>query len=862
VASWLKNNGEDNMKLSQAMKALVVLCGAMLFSAIAFAAEFSPALEQEMAQKSDQDLVSAIIIMESPIDIQVLDAKLHAAGASRADRYHAVMDALQYNARATQPQFQAELNTARAQGQVTGYTAFWIDNLFVVQATKSFVRSLQNRGDIRVVTENFRPVLMEPVARGDDHGNGAEHLDNLTIPPGIRAIGAYRVNTELGITGQGVLIGSLDTGVDATHPALSTRWRGYNGAHPWQECWKDALGSTTVPSDGHGHGTHTVGTMAGRAISGSDTVWIGCAPAAQWISDNAINQGTGSGFDNDIIAAFQWFTNPDGNVNTLDDVPDVVQNSWGVNGTFSGYTDCFAMWNTVALNCEAAGVVVTWSAGNEGPTASSMRAPATFSFNATQIFSVGAVDAGAYPTTPYPIASFSSRGPTICTPFSPDNIKPEVCAPGVNVYSAAPGGGYQLMSGTSMAGPHVAGVVALMREACPNCDPTTIKQTLLNTAIDYGTVGQDNTYGYGFVDAYEAVLAVMGGMGRLMGTIRDANTNLPLAGTVSVIGGQQRTADVNGQYQFMLRGDSTYTIRYSMIGYFNQELSVTVSAGDTTIQNVSLAPRPILYALTENVESGASGWTHAASGGAWVDDWHVSTERAHGGTHSFKCGDQSTGTYRALNDALLTSPVVSNIPPDAQLLFWHEIESENSSRYADSAYDGGTIELSVDGGPFVSVTPTANYTHTFRYMAGGTTVYSGPLPGRRCYADSILTWTQVAVDLSAYEGQSLQVRFRFCSDAGTAREGWYVDDVEIKGYGSGVPQTPVNVTILVSGTDLILNWVPNGSPFYRVYANIDPMGAFTGSPVATTSGSTVTLVNAVVPDEKMFYVVKAWDGQP
>jgi hypothetical protein len=89
------------------------------------------------------------------------------------------------------------------------------------------------------------------------------------------------------------------------------------------------------------------------------------------------------------------------------------------------------------------------------------------------------------------------------------SIKPEVSAPGVNVYSSFPGGSYGRLSGTSMAGPHVAGVVALMREANPNADVTTIKNALMNTSRDEGSAGEDNTYGRGVIDAYAAVLAVM-----------------------------------------------------------------------------------------------------------------------------------------------------------------------------------------------------------------------------------------------------------------------------------------------------------------------------------------------------------------
>ncbi len=557
-----------------------------------WAAEFSPTLEEELRQAGAKDMVSAIVILESPIDIQALDDQLHMRQATKAERNKEVLDALQYNANQTQPAFRAEFDDAIKRGEMAGYTPYWIENLFVIQATREFIEALRDRGDVKYVTENFRAELIEPIRypekEGVDH-SGRNPLDTMTLPPGVQAMGAYRVNTELGITGVGVLVGNCDTGVLGTHAALQSRWRG-NFA-PWYHCWKDDLGTgTQTPNDGYGHGTHVMGTMAGRAIVGADTQWIGCAPDARWIATNAINQGVGAPFDNDVISDYQWFANPDSNNGTTDDVPDVVQNSWGVF-TGLGYVQCFDYWNTVVTNCEAAGVVVTWSAGNEGT--SGLRSPAIYQLNPTQIFSVGAVDASSYPTTPYPAAGFTSQGPTPCTP-NPGSIKPEIAAPGVNVYSSWNNGAYNTISGTSMAGPHVAGCVALMRQACPNCDPTTIKTALMNTAIDagYPPAGEDNVFGAGFIDCYNAVLAVSN-LGHLVGTVLDISNN-PLAGaTVRNVNGLQSTqTNGSGQYDLPLSA-GTYSISFAKFGYVTQQVNgLVITTGQNTTQNVNLATAP------------------------------------------------------------------------------------------------------------------------------------------------------------------------------------------------------------------------------------------------------------------------------
>jgi bacillopeptidase F len=451
---------------------------------------------------SPDEFVSGIVIMTDQADIKTLNATLKTEKATMKMRHQKVLSALQSAASESQGDIVSYLEAKEAEGSVKGYTRYWIMNLIVVQATRAELERISARADVEIVEENFRVSLIKPV--GDRSGSVEIPPKGIGVTPGLRAINAPRVWHELGLTGLGRLVANLDTGVDKVHPALTNRWRGNH--EPWQECWKDAVGfGDTIPHDYYGHGTHVMGTLCGLGASTADT--IGVAWQAEWIADNAINQNTGTAFDNDILDAFQWFADPDGNPNTIDDVPDVVQNSWGIDHRFSGYSDCDYRWQTVIENCEAAGVVVTFSAGNEGPSPRTHRSPANICNTPTTNFSIGAVDATNY-GFPYPIADFSSRGPSDC-----DGVtrKPEVVAPGVQVYSSVPGGGYEQYGwdGTSMAGPHVAGVVALMRQADPNLDVDSIKVILMRTAIDLGTFGDDNTYGWGIIDAYAAVLAVM-----------------------------------------------------------------------------------------------------------------------------------------------------------------------------------------------------------------------------------------------------------------------------------------------------------------------------------------------------------------
>jgi subtilisin family serine protease len=570
------------------MRQVLVILAALatlLLGSTAMAGEISPDLAAQLAATAPDTPVSVIVHLTEQAPVVQLVAELDQTRATLQQRHGVIVTALQDAARSQQPLL-ADLADGQRDGGVLGFTSYWISNLIVVKALPSEVERIAARLDVDWVEPNFTAELIKPVSERPlpNDAEAEEGTRGIGMTPGIRAINAPQVWRQLGIDGTGALIGSCDTGVAGNHPALISRWRG-TGA-PWQECWLDVLGTgTTFPTDTHGHGTHTTGTMCGLAPD--DT--IGVAPGAQWIASNVINQGTGTAFDNDVIASFQWFADPDGNPFTVDDVPDVVQNSWGVNEGFAGYSDCDSRWWAAIDNCEAAGVVTIWSAGNEGSGAGTLRSPSDRAATLYSSFSVGAVDATNY-SFPYPIAGFSSRGPTTC-PLVPPLLafKPEVSAPGVSVYSSIPSGwGY--MDGTSMAGPHVSGVVALIRQANPNLSVDLVKQILMNSARDEGTVGEDNTYGWGVIDALAAVQAAMTGFGTLSGVVTNASYNdLPLAGAEIRVPalGFRFFSGANGSYSGSL-APGTHEIVVSLAGFAPQTHTVTVAADGQAVLDIAL----------------------------------------------------------------------------------------------------------------------------------------------------------------------------------------------------------------------------------------------------------------------------------
>jgi hypothetical protein len=853
-------------------------------------------LERHLMTLRDTDPVSVILFMRDQADVAGLNAELKATHARLADRNERVILALREASR-SQTSLLAALDEAKQRGEVTGYTSYWIANLVVARMTKATVYRLAARDDIAQIEINFRTELIGTTPPRTDESPSR----GIGVTPGLRAINAPRVWHELGITGEGRIIGGCDTGVDGTHPALASRWRG-NFA-PAGECWLNTIGGhPSFPYDGNDHGTHTMGTMTGLGASTQDT--IGVAWGARWIAADPINQGVGGEFDNDVITAYQWFADPDGNPNTHEDEPDVVQNSWGVYEGL-GYPDCDTRFYTVIDNCEAAGVATCWSAGNEGSGAGTLRSPADRGTTLTNAFSVGAVDATNY-GFPYPIAGFSSRGPSGCNVPAENKIKPEVVAPGVTVYSSVPGGGYAQngWQGTSMAGPHVAGIFALMRQANPDLDVDTMKEIIMSTAIDLGPAGEENTYGWGLPDAYEAVVAAMAGYGTIEGTVRNLSnggTPVPGASVEALEADRTATTNAGGQYTIHVPA-GTYSVQASHPSFTTgTQLGVVVAAGGTATANFALrdvgapaisgttqyrstedqtgpywiqasvtdfsafahvnlvyranggAPQTLAMSLVSGVyragipgqtytthvqyyvdaedivgnratdpadapttmydfyvapktdllsdtmEGGQGGWTHAAVTPSYSDQWHLSTARNHtaGGTTSWKCGDTGTGSYANLLDAGLVTPSLT-LGLDSYLHCWQWMAAETSNAYAGYAYDGGIVELSLDGGAWTQITPVTGY--PFQARAGSN---PGPFPaGTRMFSGS-RNWQAIDFDLSAYEGNA-RIRFRFGSDGATGREGWYIDDVVVDGFDillSAAPETPGAVALRLEAAD-------------------------------------------------------------
>jgi subtilisin family serine protease len=459
-------------------------------------------LLDQMEQTSENELIRINIRLTNQFDVQNLEEAFPAL--DRPGRRALVTNELKSFSQRTQKGVLDLIDQRSKTNEAELIYSLWINNVITAMASKDLIFELSQRSDIdRIDWDEERNLLMAQeslLAGGDDSPEGTLEITynvNIMNVPAVWAAG---------FEGEGVVVGVIDTGVNYNHADLQSHmW-----THPsYPYFGYDFVNGDNNPMDDHGHGTHCAGTVAGDGTAGSQT---GMAPKAKIMALKVLGVG-GNGSESGVWAAIQF---------GVDYGADVLSLSLGWQQSWSPDRQS---WRNSFNNALAAGVISSVAAGNEGTSPgvpNNLRTPGdvpppwlhpdqTTTGGISGVVSVGATDIGDN------IASFSSRGPVTWQTVNPFNdysynpgmglLRPDVTAPGVNVKSCTYNNnfGYTFMSGTSMATPGVAGVMALLLSKNPNLTPAQISEALEMTSVDLGVVGKDNTYGTGRVNALAAI---------------------------------------------------------------------------------------------------------------------------------------------------------------------------------------------------------------------------------------------------------------------------------------------------------------------------------------------------------------------
>ena len=726
-----------------------------------------------------EDKVSFLIKLKQQVDTaavakkadEVTTSKNLTAAEAEIQKRSTIVSELRSTATQSQYNVMEYLNKQVEAGNAKDLQSFYIVNGIAVTATKDVMEQVALMEEVELISLDETVHLVQPSVSTTEIVKEVDApVETTSIEWNINQINAPEA-WAMGIDGTGTVVASIDSGVQWNHPALKEKYRGYDPANPNSPSHEfNFFDSTSIGGDeaydDNGHGTHVTGTMVGAEPNGSNQ--IGVAPGAKWIAVKALS-ASGGGTTADILEAGEWILAPkdaDGNPHP-EMAPDVVNNSWGGGaGLNEWFRPMVQAWRAAEIFPEfSAGNTTLTNPGGEGSVAVPANYPESYATGATDINNA--------------VASFSLRGPS---PYG--EIKPDISAPGVNIRSSVPGGVYEGgWNGTSMAGPHVAAVVALLKQVNANLTVDEIENILDETAIpltdnQYSTV-PNNAYGVGLVDAHAAVASIVDGLGTISGSVtiegedEESPTfthesadeaykgmNLPLTITAT------DNVSVNSVVASYEKEDGTWVevaAERTDGNFLSGTYSVTVPGADLTGDLVSykfiitdfggnIVETPV-YSVAllngisvgffEDFESTPVGWTTFGTA-EW--QWGVPTvgpEAAYSGEKVY--ATNLSGTYGARANMSLQMPPI-DLPEGASYLQfkqWHNLERN---------YDFGHVFISTDG---------ENYTQLARYN------------------DLSNAWVDGEVDLSEYAGQRVYIQFNVTSDGSVNRPGWFIDDVAL-----------------------------------------------------------------------------------
>lgn len=502
-------------KVLQFLAMLLIVGTSTLYAQKGMPSKITADLESQInAMTSSTELVKVIIVMNDQYD--ATQNLRQTRNLDKAHKREYVVNELQRISSEGQRSLMNDLRLGERFNYVTDIKQFWIFNGVSCSMNKDMVYAIANRADVKVIIPDYEVRIPD----GEDDENQIIEPGRGTNQWNVVMVNADDV-WETGVTGDGVIVAVIDTGVNYSHDDIADNmWDGSNEGYPYHG-W-DFVNDDNNPMDDHSHGTHCAGTVSSYGTSGYQ---CGIAKDAKIMALKVLGSD-GRGYTDWIINAMEF---------GVEHGAHVLSMSLGADGVGGE-----SAYRIVMENLLESGVVASVAAGNTGdelydyPVPYNVGAPGncpspwrhpdqTLVGGRSATVTVGAT------TSDDEYSYFSSIGPVTWTegsyignyydypyvendPVNIGLIKPDVAAPGSSIVSLYYGSntGYSTKSGTSMATPCVAGVMALMLEANPMLTPVEIDSILEVTAVPLGGYTSKNNYfGAGRVDAQAAVEAAV-----------------------------------------------------------------------------------------------------------------------------------------------------------------------------------------------------------------------------------------------------------------------------------------------------------------------------------------------------------------
>lgn len=726
-------------------------------------------LEQQLAAASPDQMIECMILMKEGYSMEQMK---RASVQLKIQTFRTI---------AVQSQEPLMRYIGQHSSDVSECEQFWVMNGMYLKAVPAIIREIAQREDVRAVFDNamvkVAPLDLKPspIARG--------------IEWNVTKIEADKCWQE-GYTGEGIVVGIIDSGVDHDHPALKDKWAGH---------WLVAKGlpPSDKPYDDFWHGTHCVGSILGGDGTGPYENDIGVAPGAKYVAAKGLDKG-GSGSSSQLIECLEFMADLKDKVNLK-----VVSNSWGNSGNADlVYFEAFKTLKSIDI-------LPLCANGNAGPGAGTVRSPGDY----PNVTGVGATDKNDK------IANFSSLGPSPKVPEYENTslwirddwnfIKPNISAPGANVRSCEPNGGFREANGTSMATPHITGVVALLLSKNRNLSADMLYSILVDNTDKVGTEPYpNNTFGWGRVNAFKALQATPTMDQPWVMVVSKQIPEFTPGGTVDIIIGVRNTGGVDAlnttcklisldNYLQVTDADHEYGDLKPQQEAVNDNNPYTVKVHELTPQGHSATigliidakasvdsldfldtvtymvpvgkPLPPVSIFLEDFEKDdfTSNWSVTGN-------WTRTDKEAHESTHSLFSG---TGTGE---NAYATMKKEIDLTTIKKASLSYAIKADIDNAFFTQL----VLEVSRDGG------------NSWR-MVWQSNKSNGQLT---------IPWTTATADISSYTGGKLLIRTNVNANSFFVKKNdWYFDDIEIKIPYDNAPPYFTNTTLL--------NNSPQSGPF-------------------------------------------------